>query len=146
MAWKVNKILNFFLNYLWITSLLWLLLHDSYFHFYCYVIYSFFTIYLKELKEEEFEHLYCLLIFLIMIIYNIFICYENYLFCFIIPYSSLFYLFCFIISYSTSFYFILFLFSSDGIPGVKWFGSEGDYNVLVIDLLGTYMHSLKLYL
>ena len=24
----------------------------------------------------------------------------------------------------------------DGIPGVKWFGSEGDYNVLVIDLLG----------
>jgi hypothetical protein len=23
-----------------------------------------------------------------------------------------------------------------GVPGVKWFGSEGDYNVLVIDLLG----------
>jgi hypothetical protein len=27
-------------------------------------------------------------------------------------------------------------FTVDGIPGVKWFGSEGDYNVLVIDLLG----------
>lgn len=28
------------------------------------------------------------------------------------------------------------VFNIDGIPGVKWFGSEGDYNVLVIDLLG----------
>jgi serine/threonine protein kinase len=25
---------------------------------------------------------------------------------------------------------------ADGIPDVKWFGSEGDYNVLVMDLLG----------
>ena len=36
----------------------------------------------------------------------------------------------------TGFYFIIILI--DGIPGVKWFGSEGDYNVLVIDLLGRY--------
>lgn len=32
---------------------------------------------------------------------------------------------------------IIILYILDGIPGVKWFGSEGDYNVLVIDLLGT---------
>jgi serine/threonine protein kinase len=32
--------------------------------------------------------------------------------------------------------------SSDGIPGVKWFGSEGDYNVLVIDLLGPSLEDL----
>ena len=31
---------------------------------------------------------------------------------------------------------------SDGIPGVKWFGSEGDYNVLVIDLLGPSLEDL----
>lgn len=30
----------------------------------------------------------------------------------------------------------------DGIPGVKWFGSEGDYNVLVIDLLGPSLEDL----
>ena len=29
-----------------------------------------------------------------------------------------------------------------GIPGVKWFGSEGDYNVLVIDLLGPSLEDL----
>jgi serine/threonine protein kinase len=33
-------------------------------------------------------------------------------------------------------------FSVDGIPDVKWFGSEGDYNVLVIDLLGPSMEDL----
>ncbi len=30
----------------------------------------------------------------------------------------------------------------DGIPAVKWFGSEGDYNVLVIDLLGPSLEDL----
>lgn len=30
----------------------------------------------------------------------------------------------------------------DGIPGVKWFGTEGDYNVLVIDLLGPSLEDL----
>ena len=35
--------------------------------------------------------------------------------------------------------FFLFL---DGIPDVKWFGSEGDYNVLVIDLLGLSLEDL----
>ena len=30
----------------------------------------------------------------------------------------------------------------DGIPSVKWFGSEGDYNVLVIDLLGPSLEDL----
>lgn len=29
-----------------------------------------------------------------------------------------------------------------GIPGVKWFGTEGDYNVLVIDLLGPSLEDL----
>mmetsp|Transcript_12940 Transcript_12940/g.12568 ORF Transcript_12940/g.12568 Transcript_12940/m.12568 type:complete len:390 (+) Transcript_12940:206-1375(+) len=29
-----------------------------------------------------------------------------------------------------------------GIPGVKWFGSEGDYNILVIDLLGPSLEDL----
>ena len=29
-----------------------------------------------------------------------------------------------------------------GIPGLKWFGSEGDYNVLVIDLLGPSLEDL----
>jgi serine/threonine protein kinase len=32
--------------------------------------------------------------------------------------------------------------SIDGIPSVKWFGSEGDYNVLVIDLLGPSLEDL----
>ena len=31
---------------------------------------------------------------------------------------------------------------TDGIPAVKWFGSEGDYNVLVIDLLGPSLEDL----
>ena len=31
---------------------------------------------------------------------------------------------------------------ADGIPAVKWFGSEGDYNVLVIDLLGPSLEDL----
>eukprot|EP01036_Dinobryon_divergens_P041807 gene41807-55459_t len=29
-----------------------------------------------------------------------------------------------------------------GVPAVKWFGSEGDYNVLVIDLLGPSLEDL----
>lgn len=34
------------------------------------------------------------------------------------------------------------IFLLDGIPAVKWFGSEGDYNVLVIDLLGPSLEDL----
>lgn len=34
------------------------------------------------------------------------------------------------------------LFLSVGVPSVKWFGSEGDYNVLVIDLLGPSLEDL----
>lgn len=30
----------------------------------------------------------------------------------------------------------------DGIPAVKWYGSEGDYNVLVIDILGPSLEDL----
>jgi hypothetical protein len=29
-----------------------------------------------------------------------------------------------------------------GIPGVRWFGVEGDYNVLVMDLLGPSLEDL----
>lgn len=36
-------------------------------------------------------------------------------------------------------YFIPF---SAGIPGVRWFGVEGDYNVLVMDLLGPSLEDL----
>ena len=32
------------------------------------------------------------------------------------------------------------VFVAAGIPSIKWFGVEGDYNVLVIELLG---HSLE---
>lgn len=29
-----------------------------------------------------------------------------------------------------------------GIPNIKWFGAEGDYNVLVMDLLGPSLEDL----
>lgn len=29
-----------------------------------------------------------------------------------------------------------------GVPNVKWYGTEGDYNVLVIDLLGPSLEDL----
>jgi serine/threonine protein kinase len=32
-----------------------------------------------------------------------------------------------------------------GIPNIKWFGSEGDYNVLVTDLLGPNLEELMTY-
>lgn len=44
--------------------------------------------------------------------------------------------------YSLSFILFFIELSVDGIPGVKWFGSEGDYNVLVIDLLGPSLEDL----
>lgn len=31
---------------------------------------------------------------------------------------------------------------SAGVPSVKWFGAEGEYNVLVIDLLGPSLEDL----
>jgi casein kinase 1 len=34
------------------------------------------------------------------------------------------------------------IFSAAGIPNVKWFGVEGDYNVLVMDLLGPSLEDL----
>jgi len=30
----------------------------------------------------------------------------------------------------------------EGVPSIKWCGSEGDYNVLVMDLLGPSLHDL----
>ncbi len=47
---------------------------------------------------------------------------------------SYFLLFCFLLNISLQ--------TLDGIPAVKWFGSEGDYNVLVIDLLGPSLEDL----
>lgn len=48
--------------------------------------------------------------------------------CFIIPIYSL-------ISYEP-------LVMAAGVPNVKWFGVEGDYNVLVMDLLGPSLEDL----
>lgn len=31
---------------------------------------------------------------------------------------------------------------TDGIPILKWFGTEGDYNILVIELLGPSLEDL----
>lgn len=36
----------------------------------------------------------------------------------------------------------LFTISAAGIPNVRWFGAEGDYNVLVMDLLGPSLEDL----
>lgn len=36
----------------------------------------------------------------------------------------------------------LYLNTSAGIPNVRWFGVEGDYNVLVMDLLGPSLEDL----
>ena len=36
----------------------------------------------------------------------------------------------------------LYLFSSVGIPSIKWCGTEGDYNVLVMELLGPSLEDL----
>lgn len=47
----------------------------------------------------------------------------------------LIYLFCKVVTYT--------MFSlAAGIPNVKWFGVEGDYNVLVMDLLGPSLEDL----
>jgi casein kinase 1 len=37
---------------------------------------------------------------------------------------------------------LTFLRCSGGIPSVRWFGIEGDYNVMVIDLLGPSLEDL----
>ena len=37
---------------------------------------------------------------------------------------------------------LLFLSLAAGIPNVRWFGVEGDYNVLVMDLLGPSLEDL----
>lgn len=44
--------------------------------------------------------------------------------------------------YSPSHYIFFFLFLAAGIPNVRWFGVEGDYNVLVMDLLGPSLEDL----
>jgi casein kinase 1 len=38
--------------------------------------------------------------------------------------------------------FDIFLNETDGIPSLRWFGTEGDYNALVIDLLGPSLENL----
>ena len=36
----------------------------------------------------------------------------------------------------------IFFILTAGIPNIKWFGVEGDYNVLVMDLLGSSLEDL----
>ena len=55
--------------------------------------------------------------------------------------------FCLFVPFLFNYFFLLSFHSfimvySDGIPGVKWYGTEGDYNVLVIDLLGPSLEDL----
>lgn len=40
------------------------------------------------------------------------------------------------------YFYILILFLSVGIPNVRWYGVEGDYNVMVLDLLGPSLEDL----
>ncbi len=49
-----------------------------------------------------------------------------------------------LLTHSLSFFFLsIFPFVTlVGIPGVRWFGTEGDYNVMVIDLLGKSLEDL----
>lgn len=45
-------------------------------------------------------------------------------------------------SYRWCFFVNLFTTLAAGIPNVRWFGTEGDYNVLVMDLLGPSLEDL----
>ena len=37
---------------------------------------------------------------------------------------------------------LILFFSAVGIPQLKWFGTEGDYNIIVMDLLGPSLEDL----
>ena len=47
---------------------------------------------------------------------------------------------CFLLSNSSKVAFLFFI--SAGVPNIKWYGVEGEYNVLVIDLLGPSLEDL----
>jgi hypothetical protein len=51
-------------------------------------------------------------------------------------------MFIFLLSQSQLIYFLSFFPFEAGIPHLKWFGVEGEYNVMVIDLLGPSLEDL----